>query len=114
MKKRTCLAGFGGILGMLALFSAAPASAQWDWDRRNDRDRREIRRDVEDLRKDQRRLEQLEDMRERQLRRHDYRGARRTEEAIDRLRRDMARDRRDLRNETRGRRYNDRWDNDRW
>ena len=68
MKKRTCLAGFGGILGMLALFAAAPASAQWDWDRRNDRDRREIRRDIEDLRRDQRKLEQLEEMRERQLR----------------------------------------------
>jgi hypothetical protein len=89
------------VLGLSALFagmmslSFAPAAHADDW--RTERERNHIRRDIEDVRRDERRLQELEDLLYWQRRHRDWQAARATERRISDLRRHIEEDRRDIR-----------------
>src|SRR5262245_8822842 len=86
-------------LGLSALFagllSVSSLSARAD-DWRTDRERDHIRRDIEDVRRDEDRLRDLERQRDWQRRCRDWDAARDTDRRIIELRRHIERDRRDI------------------
>jgi hypothetical protein len=92
-------AGWVATLGFATLLIGGvglkPAQAQ-DYGRD---DRRDIHQDLRDYRQDRRRLDALDDRRAAFQRCHDWDRGRDIDRQIDFLRRDMARDRRDLRHE---------------
>lgn len=89
------------LLGLLiGLAGVAPAQAD-DFRWRDGQERHHIRRDIAEIRRDERRLEELERLRDRQVRRRDWREVRETEWRIRILRRQIAEARAELRRDMR-------------
>lgn len=79
---------------LFGMTGTTPARAD---DRQLQRDRQNIRREINDIRRDERRLTDLQDKRDRLAFRRDWRGVRDTDREIARLRDHIAHDRADVR-----------------